>query len=187
MEKMIDTREVILKLKQVRDEKNLSFDKILALMEQNNQYLSKSTLSRVFAEGSEDKSFRYEETLRPIANALLDIETIEIDDDPDTQAYNSILKLKKDLIEDYANQVKELKAELKAVKDKERIRYDRKMEEHTQQFEKSIDFVKNQILLKDQRIDLLLESNNKLLESNNKLLEQLVSCPCRQNGTIMEG
>lgn len=29
MEKMIDTKEVILKLKQVRDEKNLSFDKSL--------------------------------------------------------------------------------------------------------------------------------------------------------------
>lgn len=175
MDKMIDTREVILKLKQVRDEKNLSFDKILALMEQNNQFLSKSTLSRVFADGSEEKSFRYEETLRPIANALLDIETIEIDDDPDTQAYKSILRLKKDLIEEYAQQVKDLKEELSTIKEKERKKYNDKMEEHTKQFEKSIDFVKNQILLKDQRIDLLLESNSKLLEANNKLLEQLVT------------
>lgn len=175
METMIDTKEVIIKLKQVRAEKNLSFDKILALMEQNNQYLSKSTLSRVFAEGSEDKSFRYEETLRPIANALLDIETIEIDDDIDTQAYKSILKLKKDLIEDYANQNQELKEEIKALKDKERNRYNEKLQKQTDQFQRTLEFVNHQIELKDQRIDLLLESNAKLLEANNKLLEQLIS------------
>ena len=59
---MTNTREVILTLKEVRKEKNLSFDKILDLMKQNGDYLAKSTLSRVFADGSEDKSFRYEET-----------------------------------------------------------------------------------------------------------------------------
>ena len=50
---MTNTKDIIVKLKEVRDEKGLSYTDILDLMEKNGDYLSKSTLSRVFAEGSE--------------------------------------------------------------------------------------------------------------------------------------
>ena len=59
MKNMTDTREVILSLKQVKKEKNLSLDKILALIAGNGEYLSKTTLSRVFAEGSEEQIFKW--------------------------------------------------------------------------------------------------------------------------------
>lgn len=180
MESMINTREVILTLKEVRKEKNLSFDKILDLMRENDQYLSKSTLSRVFADGSEDKSFRYEETLRPIANALLDIETIEQDDDVDTQAYKSILKLKKDLIEEYAEQNARLKEELETVKNRERLKYSEKLEKETKHFNDSLTFMSHQIALKDQRIDALLATTTELMATNNKLVKQLMDCPLRK-------
>ena len=144
--KMIDTRDVILALKQVKDEKNLSLDKILALMNEKGEFVSKTTLARVFREGSEDEIFRYEATLRPIANALLDMEEIEKDDDIDTQAYKSILKLKKDLI-----------VELKEELDKEKDKYHEKLEKQTAHFQKSIDFLNNQIALKDKRIDQLMD------------------------------
>lgn len=91
---MTNTKDIIIKLKEVREEKNLSYNDILVLMEKNNDYLSKSTISRVFSDGSEELSFRYEETIRPIAKALLDIETIEDDDDMDIQAMKSLLKYK---------------------------------------------------------------------------------------------
>jgi len=179
MESMINTREVILTLKEVRKEKNLSFDKILDLMRENDQYLSKSTLSRVFADGSEDKSFRYEETLRPIANALLDIETIEQDDDIDTQAYKSILKLKKDLIEEYAEQNRHLKEELETVRNREKLKYSEKLEKETRHFNDSLAFMSHQIELKDQRIDALLATTTELMATNNKLVKQLMECPLR--------
>lgn len=182
MESMINTREVILTLKEVRKEKNLSFDKILDLMRENDQYLSKSTLSRVFADGSEDKSFRYEETLRPIANALLDIETIEQDDDIDTQAYKSILKLKKDLIEDYAEQNRQLKEEMSTIKDHEKLKYAEKLAKETKHFNDSIGFMSKQITLKDQRIDALLSLNTDLMNTNNELLKQLMECPLKKGG-----
>ena len=169
MENMINTREVILTLKEVRKEKNLSFDNILDLMSENGQFLSKSTLSRVFADGSEDKSFRYEETLRPIANALLDIETIEQDDDIDTQAYKSILRLKKDII-------KELEDKL----NNEKLKYHEKLEKETKHFNESVAFIKHQIELKDQRIDALLATTTELMATNNKLLQQLMECPLRK-------
>lgn len=167
---MTNTRDVILKLKEVKEEKGLSLDRILVLMEENDQYLSKSTLSRVFSEGSEDKSFRYEETIRPIANALLDIETIETDDDIDTQAYKSILKLKKDIISDMERQIAELKNELKGSK----LKYHEKLTAETDRFQKSLNFAMNQIELKDKRID-------QLLDANVQLLNQLLSCPYHKN------
>ena len=167
---MTNTKDVILKLKAVRKEKDLSFDNILAMMEENGDFLSKSTLSRVFAEGSEEKSFRYEETLRPIANALLDIENEEVDDDAETRAYKSILRLKKDVIEENSRQIALLKEEL----GREKSKYHEKLANETERFQQTLDFATHQIELKDKRID-------QLLESNIQLLNQLLNCPCRKN------
>ena len=102
---MTNSRDVILKLKDIREEKGLSLGDIMDLIDKNGEFVSKTTLSRVFADGSEEMSFRYEETLRPIANALLDIETIEDDDDLDTQALKIMLQYK-------AKRIKELEDEL---------------------------------------------------------------------------
>lgn len=166
---MTNTREVILTLKEVRKEKNLSFDKILDLMKDNGDFLSKSTLSRVFADGSEDKTFRYEDTIRPIAKALLDIETIEQDDDIDTQAYKSILKLKKDLLFEYERQIAELKDELKEVQRTEKEKYHDKLAKETDKFQQNLAFLNRQVELKDDRI-------TQLLDANIKLLDQILLC-----------
>ena len=180
MENLTDTKQVIETLKKVKAEKGLSLDKIISMMEQNGQYLSKSTLSRVFADGSESVAFRYETTLRPIATVLLDLETIEQDDDTDTQAYKSILKLKKDLIEDYAEQNKQLKAEIESIKNSEHLKYSKKLEKETQHFNDSLEFMSHQIELKDQRIDALLATTTELMATNNKLVKQLMECPLRK-------
>ena len=166
---MTNTREVIKTLKEVRAEKQLSFDKILDLMKENGDYLSKSTLSRVFADGSEEKSFRYEDTLRPIAKALLDIETIEADDDIDTQAYKSILMLKKDLLFEYERQISELKEEIKETERREKAKYHEKMAKETDKFQENIAFLNHQVDLKDDRI-------TQLLDANVKLLDQILLC-----------
>ena len=163
---MTNTRDVILKLKEVKKEKGLSLDKIILLMENDGNFLSKSTLSRVFAEGSEDKSFRYEETIRPIANALLDV-TIEEDDDLDTRAYKSILQLKKDLID-------ELEEKIKTVETEEKKKYQKKLDEQAAGYQRSIDFLNHQIELKDKRIDHLLNVNERLA---NTLSDRLITCP----------
>lgn len=173
MDNMINTKEVILTLKKVKAEKNLSLDKIVSLMEQNGEFVSKTTLSRIFAKGSEDKLFRYETTLRPIANALLDIEHDEIDDDAETKAYKSILKLKKDIIEENTKMISLLKEEIA----KEKTRYHEKLAKETDRFQKSIAFAMNQIELKDKRID-------QLMDANNQLLTQLLNCPCRTSDKI---
>ena len=162
---MIDTKEVILALKKVKEERQLSLDKILDIMEKADPStaVSKTTLARVFREGSEEQIFKYEGTLRPIANALLDMENYETGDDNSTHLYKSILKLKKDII---------IELEEKANDDK--MRYLEQLNEETMKFQRSLEFMREQINLKDKRID-------QLLDQNVKLLNQLLSCPYHKN------
>ena len=174
---MTNTKDIIIKLKEVRDEKNLSITDIENLLEANNDHLSRSTISRVFAEGSEETSFKYEETIRPIANALLDIETIEEDDDMDIQAMKSLLKYKIQRIEELEEQVKDLKVAL----DKEKLKYHEKLEAEREQYYKRIDFLKEQVSLKDKRMDFLLDAVFQKDMQHKELLELILSCPARKN------
>lgn len=164
---MTKSKDIIIQLKQVREERGLSYNDILDLMEKNGDYLSKSTLSRVFADGSEEVSFRYEETIRPIANALLDIETIEDDDTIDTRAMKSLLKYKIERIEDLEQQVLNLKLAL----DNEKVKYHERLDEERAKYQKSIDFLTNQIDLKDKRMDLLLDAVMVKDAQHNELLD----------------
>lgn len=166
---MATTHDIILKLKEVRDEKGLSLNEILSMVEKNGDYISRSSVQRVFADGSESLSFRYEDTIRPIANALLDIDTIEEDDQLDTQAMKSLLQ--------YKNQrIKELESQLS----KEKLKYHEKLDKEREQFQKSIEFLKEQIAYKDKRMDLLLESVDKKDKRLDELITHIMNCPFRK-------
>lgn len=184
MTHLTDTKEIILALKKVKEEKNLSLDKIIALMEEqdNTAVVSKSTLSRVFSEGSENEStnFRFETTLKPICNALLNIESDEENDTVDVLAYKNLLRYKHELLTDYERQNKQLKDEIETIKNKERSKYAEKLENETKHFNDSLSFMSKQIQLKDERIDMLLKTTTELMQTNNKLLAQLMDCPLRK-------
>lgn len=150
---MVETKELILKLKEVREEKGLSLNEIVSMVEENGDYVSRSSIQRVFSDGSETLSFRYEETIRPIAKALLDMETIEEGDNMDIQAMKTLLKYKIQRIEELERQIEHLEAE----KAKDKIKNHEKIDNIRAEYEKKIDFLKGQIILKDKRIDLLLD------------------------------
>ena len=173
---MTNTREIILKLKDVRNERGYSYGDILELMEQNGDFLSKSTISRVFQDGSEDLSFRYEETIRPIAKALLDIENIEESDNLDVRAMKSLLQYKINRIEELEQQIEQLEASF----DKERLKYHEKLEQERTRSNKSIEFLKTQVSLKDKRIDVLLEAVQTKDSRFEEVLGLILSCPCRK-------
>lgn len=173
---MTNIKEIIIQLKKVREEKGFSYNDILDLMEENGDYLSKSTLSRVFADGSEEVSFRYEETIRPIANALLDIENIEDDDNMDVRAMKSLLKYKIERIEELERQVDQLELSLA----EEKVKYHERMDKERERFNRSIDFLKNQIDLKDKRMDQLLEAVFAKDTQHKELLDLILTCPARK-------
>lgn len=174
---MTNTRDLIIQLKEVREEKGLSYNDILSLMEKNGDYLSKSTISRVFSDGSEDLSFRYEETIRPLAKVLLDIENIEDDDTLDTRAMKSLLKYKIERIEELEKQVEKLENDIVKMK----LSNHEKMEAEREVYNRRVEFLKNQIELKDKRMDQLLEAVFTKDKLYNELLEKTLNCHCCPN------
>ena len=169
---MTNSRDLILKLKEVRETKGLSYSDIMDLMEKNGDFLSKATLSRVFAEGSEEIKFRYEDTLRPIAKALLDMETIEDGDDMNVQGLKTVLKYKIQIIEDMEQQIATLQSEL----DRQKIKSNEKLEKERASFSKSIEFLKEQVSLKDKRMDLLLNAVSEKDTLHKEMLEKILRC-----------
>ena len=166
---MTNTKDIIIQLKKIREEKNLSYGDILDLMEKNHEVVSKSTLSRVFAEGSEENYFSYDGTLRPIANALLDIEDIEDEDNADIRVMKSLLQYKIERIEDLERQL-----------DEEKIKAHEKLDDLREEHKKRIEFLMNQIELKDKRIDALLNAVYVKDEQHKELLDVILNCPARK-------
>ena len=165
---MIDTKEIILKLKEAKQERNLSINDIGNL---TGNYLSKTTIQRVFAEGSENTSFRYEDTIRPLVKVLLDVDTIEDTDDMDTKALKSLLKLKIQRIEELENLLKE-----------EKIKAHEKMEKERKQYDAHINLLNEQIAIKDKRMDEQAERYNRKDEQYTELVNRLLNCHCCSKG-----
>ena len=165
---MTDTREIILKLKETRLEKNLSLNDIVDM---TNGMVSKTTVQRVFSDGSENTSFRYDDTIRPLVKALLDVDTIEESDDMDTKALKSLLKLKIQRIEELELQLKE-----------EKIKSHEKMEKERKQYDAHIALLNEQIAIKDKRMDEQAERFNRKDEQYTELVNRLLNCHCCSKG-----
>ena len=167
---MESTKNMIEQLKKVYKERNLSYDKIRAMIEANGDYApSKSTLSRLFSDDSDAESFSYEATIRPIANALLDIEEIEEDDNADTGAMKALLKYKMERIE-----------ELERVLAEEKVKHHEKLDAEREDHRKKTDFLIKQIELKDKRIDQLMDAVFTKDSQHKELLGTILSCPARK-------
>ena len=175
MEYLTDTTEIILALKEVYKKEKLSYKKVYKMVcdEYGEGTISESTIQRIFKEGSEENpaSFRYETTLIPLCNLLLD--------KSEGATSDLLLRFKKDLIEDYSKQNSELKEEIKTIKEHEKVKYAERLAKETKHFNDSLAFMSHQIELKDQRIDALLATTTELMATNNQLLKQLMDCPLK--------
>lgn len=165
---MIEQKEIILKLKEAKIKRNLSINDIVNL---TGNYLSKTTVQRVFAEGSENISFRYEDTIRPLVKALLDVDVIEDSDDMDTKALKSLLKLKIQRIEELENQINE-----------EKIKSHEKMEKERKHYDAHIALLHEQIAIKDKRMEEMAVRFNRKDEQYTELVNRLLNCHCCSKG-----
>lgn len=171
---MTETKEIIIRLKEVRAEKRLSYTQILAMMEENGDYVSRATLSRLFGEGSETLTFDYENTIRPIANALLDIDTDEETDNMDVQAMKSLLRYKSRLIESLEDQIKELKEKHETEIANLKVKHHEQLDSEREQSRRSIEFLKEQVSLKDKRLDYLFDSVSELDRRYYEMLKKVM-------------
>lgn len=142
LEKM--KRKTIKRLKQIKTEQGLSISQIMDLMEKQGKFVSEATLKRVFADGSEEKVFRYQDSIAPIADVLLDIygDTSGLDD---IESLRQIIREKNKLIELLVIKIEELGEEAKS---RESLYADRKTA-----FEKSISALELQVSRLHEQID----------------------------------
>lgn len=113
------TKEIIERLKAVKQENELTIPRIKEMMERNGDFVSMSTLRRVFSD-NDDESFSYDRTIAPIARALLfqeNEETTEALPDDKLEGLRQIILLKTEQIYQLTDQLEDLKKQIE-LKDK---------------------------------------------------------------------
>ena len=152
-------RKTIRRLKEIKSEQGLSVPKIMDLMEERGQFVSESTIKRVFADGSEEQSFRYQDSIAPIADVLLDIygDTSSLED---AESLRHIIREKNKLIEFLMIKLDEQEAAFESRKSM--------YEERKSIYDRNIARLENQIERKDDLIERLL---NTYLPTNSAAAE----------------
>ena len=146
-----DIASVVDGLREIYVERELSIDKVYEIVKayDPSKEVSRSTIAKVFRKNG-DKDFKWEATLRPICNALLQMDNIETKDNPETRVYKSVLRLKKDSYEELKMQVAH--------------------------YQETLELLNQQIQYKDSRIDTLLATNERQAITNERLTERLLTC-----------
>ena len=150
MPSTLHTHDLILRMKRKAQEQHLSPKNIYDMLESEGMHVCLNSIKRVFAEGSEHEHFRFKDTIQPLSSLLLDIEGEETGD-LEVDGLKAMLKVKKELIE-------KLEHDLAISKEASGQR---------------IDFLVQQIKLKDERIDRLMSRVDEVLATNSKLLSQI--------------
>ena len=149
-------RRTIHRLKEIKNEQGLSISQIMKMMEERGQFVSEATLKKIFQDGSEEKNFRYQETIMPVADVLLDLygDKSGIDD---CEALRHIIREKNKLIEMLMLKLEE---QAKAHADKEIVYAERKAA-----FEKQIQHLEAQIARYEKAIDKKDDLIERLLDA----------------------
>ena len=147
---LINNRELIVEIKNAVAEKGIGQSELGKMLEEHGHPIAKTTLQRLFKDGSEDNdSFSYKSTLKPIAELVLD-----------NHKNNDILRLndKIDCLIDKIDTVCEMIIE------------DRKLV-HSQ-----INIKDNRMERKDAWIQELMDENKRLNDEVIRLLEKCRNC-----------
>lgn len=119
MEKQERIREMILQLKKIKEDKVLTNQDVLKMVEASGGTTSIASIRRVFTDGSENQGFNYRNTVQPIAHALLAVseeESVTEMDKNILQAQFDGLKQACELKDTLINELqKELEAEQRKV------------------------------------------------------------------------
>lgn len=147
LEKM--KRKTIRRLKEIKSEQGLSISQIMEMLEKAGQFVSEPTLKKIFAEGSEERNFRYQDTIMPVADVLLDIYGDKSGLD-DAESLRQIIHEKNRYIELILFKLEEQKEEYA----REKALY----EERKAMYERSIERLEKQIERKDRMIEQFMNT-----------------------------
>lgn len=177
---MMNTRDVVIALRNEKNVRELSINNIVKLLEDKNYKVSRATVGRVFATGSETESFGLEKTLLPLVDVLLDGK-IETKSSIKCVGYEFLIKELNDVTDYYEKQNEELRYEIEHLKEEIESQQKEELDREIAWQKQIIDFMKEQIERKDRCIDRLLSINEKLLEGM-----QGMSHPMNKHMTAVE-
>ena len=125
------TRKVILRLKEARAQKNLTYQDIVDACEAQNESVSLSTVRRIFSKGSEDGADYRTYTINAIFRAVIGTEDIELTDAEEAaltetekeavtenSALKAVVEMKDATIADLQQQIESLIAEKESLEQK---------------------------------------------------------------------
>lgn len=122
------TRKVILRLKEVRNQKGLTYQDIVDACEAQNESVSLSTVKRIFARGSEDGPDYRTYTINAIFHAVIGTEDLELSAAEEAAltdtakevvtenaALKAVIEMRDATIDDLQHQIEALKSEKAAL------------------------------------------------------------------------
>ena len=146
-------KDTVERIRKVKKEKGMTIPDILDLLEKKNFFLSEATLKRVFSENNDPSSFKYRDTIVPLADVLLDF----YEDQSGTEELQAL----KSMIRD-----KNMTISILIAKNEElRTDYDKRiahLQKQIDRLEKNLDFREGVVQRKDEVIEKLI---NKVINS----------------------
>lgn len=149
------TQEIVAQIKEIAKAKKLNASQVKEIVDGTGYILSETVYYRLLKEGSEKKdSFNYEHTLRPILQALVPYHGEDAVAQARSNAFLAINKYKDEKIMELERQKEEMRKQFEA---------------RCHEYETRMAFLRDQIELKDQRMD----RKDSMIE---KLLDQVLIC-----------
>lgn len=66
-------RDTVERLRKVKKDNGLTIAQIMDMLEEKNCFISEATIKRIFSENNDPTSFKYQSTIAPLADVLLDL------------------------------------------------------------------------------------------------------------------
>lgn len=144
----------IKRLKEIKEEQSLSVSQIMSKMAEKGYPVSESTLKRIFAPGSEKMSFRYQESIAPVAEVLFE----EYGDTGVTDDAAELRKIISDRDKTIENLMIKIEEQEKSAQQLQKMCTERRslLESHISDLQAEVELLRSQIEKKDKMFERLM-------------------------------
>ena len=164
MPSTLHTHDLIMRMKKIKEEQQLSAQNIYEELENNGYHVSLNSIKKVFADGSENEHFRFHDTIQPISRVLFDIYGENETDSTEVEGLKAAVRVKDELI----------------------AKLEKELAEHKNGTIRGNNFLMHQIELKDERIDRLMSRVDVLIGQFDKLLTRCDHCTAKPNNDDLQ-
>ena len=145
-------RDTVERLRKLKRDNDLTNSQIMDMLEKNNCYISEATIKKVFSENNDPGSFKYQSTIAPLADVLLDMYSDDSGSDEIT-ALKALIHDKNEMISILVVRNEEIRADY---------------EKRINHLQKQIGMLEDHLIFREKQIDKKDEIISKLL---NKVID----------------